>query len=200
MPTVKRAGGARATLLSAFLSGFLALGVSTHSVSAAELGPFFPLPNSLSVSGSPKDALLKIQSSWLQNGLDNIKKARTQAADELDKGKAGGAKPEQIAALEDKLKKLDADSADAAKELELANDTSPSREIQVERKRLFLLALNQWINELNHLATEQMKIAIMTDGAEAMVAQNRNFQLSQQADDLENAKQDTTIVNWATAR
>jgi hypothetical protein len=45
-----------------------------------------------------------------------------------------------------------------------------------------------------------MKIAILKDGAEAQVAQNRNFQLSQQADDLEKAKQDSSITNWGASR
>ena len=59
-----------------------------------------------------------------------------------------------------------------------------------------MLNLNQWINELNHLATEQMKIAIMSDGAEAMTAQARNYQLSEQADNLEKAKRDPSMENW----
>jgi hypothetical protein len=200
MSAMKRAGGARAALMGAILCGFLSFGVSTQTAFAAKLGPYFPIPNSLGFSGSPKDALLKIQSSWLQNGLDNLKKARAQAGGEVEKGKAGGATPEQIAALEEKIKTLDADIEATTKELEIANDTTDSKEVQFERKRLFLLALNQWIIELDHLATEQMKIAILKDGAEALVAQNRNFQYSQQADDLEKAKQDSTITNWGASR
>jgi hypothetical protein len=68
--------------------------------------------------------------------------------------------------------------------------------VQGPRKDKLLLNLNQWINELNHLATEQMKIAIMKDGNEALAAQNRNFQLSEQADNLEKAKRDPSIENW----
>ena len=200
MSAMKRAGGARAALMGAILCGFLGFCVSTQPAFAAKIGPYFPIPNSLSFSGSPKDALLKIQSSWLQRGLDNLKKARAQAGDEIEKGKAGGATAEQTAALEEKIKTLDADIEATAKEIEIANDATDSKEVQFERKRLFLLHLNQWINELDHLATEQMKIAILKDGAEAQVAQNRNFQLSQQADDLEKAKQDSSITNWGASR
>ena len=43
---------------------------------AAELGPYFPLPGNLSVSGkTPREGLLKLQENWLKNGLDNLAKA-----------------------------------------------------------------------------------------------------------------------------
>ena len=85
-------------------------------------------------------------------------------------------------------------------ELALSDNNDSSHEIQAERKRKLLLHLNQWINELNRLATEQMKIAIMKDGAEAMAAQNRNYQLSEQADNLEKAKRDPSFEDWGTTK
>ena len=86
--------------------------------------------------------------------------------------------------------------ADTKAELALATNADPQHDIQIERKNKLMLNLNQWINELNRLATEQMKIAILKDGNEAMAAQNRNYQLSEQADNLEKAKQDPSIENW----
>ena len=95
------------------------------------------------------------------------------------------------------VKKLDGMLAETEEELALSENNDSSHEIQRERKRKLMLHLNQWINELNRLATEQMKIAILKDGAEAMAAQNRNYQLSEQADNLEKAKSDPSITDWA---
>lgn len=197
----KQTVGVRAALIGAALCGFVGgfAGLGASSASAAKLGPYFPIPNGFAVSGSPKEALLRIQEDWLKSGVDNLKKARAEAADQLEKAKAEG-KADQVAQLEEKTKKLDEELDAAVKELEIASDASPSHEVQAERKRLFLLNLNQWINELNRLATEQMKIAILKDGMEAQLAQNRNFQLSQQADDLEKLKHDQTIEDWAAKR
>ena len=100
------------------------------------------------------------------------------------------------AAIEEKIKIIDKAIADTKTELALATNADPQHEIQIERKNKLMLNLNQWINELNRLATEQMKIAILKDGNEAMAAQNRNYQLSEQADNLEKAKQDPSIENW----
>ncbi|MBI1980345.1 MAG: hypothetical protein HYS63_02025 [Methylocystis sp.] len=162
---------------------------------AAQLGQYFPIPNSLSISGAPRDSLLKLQSKWLQNGLDNLKKARAEAEAALEKAKSGAA--DQLAAAEENVKKLDGMIAETEEELALSENNDSSHEIQRERKRKLMLHLNQWINELNRLATEQMKIAILKDGAEAMTAQNRNYQLSEQADNLEKAKTDPSIIDWA---
>jgi hypothetical protein len=183
------------------LLGAALLCLSGVSAGAATVGPYFPVPNTFNMStGSPRDALLKIEENWLENGIGNLKKARTETEAALEKAKAASAKPEEISALEEKIKKLDADIETTSKELELANDTSASQEVQTERKRQFLLAVNSWINELNHLATEQMKIAILKDGMEAQVAQNRNYTLSEQADALERAKHDITVEQWAVKR
>ncbi len=162
---------------------------------AAQLGQYFPIPNSLTISGVPRDSLLKLQSKWLQNGLDNLKKARTEAEAALEKAKAGAT--DQVGAAEESLKKIDAMITEAQEELALSDNNDASHDIQRERKRKLMLHLNQWINELNRLATEQMKIAIMKDGAEAMAAQNRNYQLSEQADNLEKSKTDASITDWA---
>jgi hypothetical protein len=162
---------------------------------AAQLGQYFPIPNSLSISGVPRDSLLKLQSKWLQNGLDNLKKARAEAEAAVEKAKSGAA--DQLAAAEENLKKIDGMIEQTQEELALSDNNDSSHEIQRERKRKLMLNLNQWINELNRLATEQMKIAIMSDGAEAMTAQHLNFQLSEQADNLEKAKTDPSIMDWA---
>ncbi len=172
------------------------LGASFASpAAAAQLGQYFPIPNSLSISGVPRDSLLKLQSKWLQNGLDNLKKARTEAEAALEKAKAGAT--DQVAAAEENLKKIDEMIAQTQEELALSDNNDSSHEIQTDRKRKLMLHLNQWINELNRLATEQMKIAILKDGAEAMTAQHRNYQLSEQADNLEKAKTDPSILDWA---
>lgn len=162
---------------------------------AAQLSQYFPIPNSLSISGVPRDSLLKLQSKWLQNGLDNLKKARADSEAAVEKAKSGAA--DQLAAAEENLKKLDEMITQTQAELALSENNDSSREIQSERKQKLMLHLNQWINELNRLATEQMKIAILSDGAEAMTAQHRNYQLSEQADNLEKAKTDPSILDWA---
>ena len=167
---------------------------------AAKLGPYFPLPKSFPLSGPGKQALLKIQADWLQNGLENLRKAEKETTDALEKAKADNAKPEDVAKLEEKLKTLDADIKATEEEIAIENNDTGPKEEQAERKRLFMLNVNQWINELGRLATEQLKIAIMKDGAEAMVAENRHAQLSEQADAIERAKNDTTVVNWAISR
>jgi hypothetical protein len=195
MSVGKHAVGVRGTLMRVALCGLLGAGLGASPAFAAKIGPNFPIPNGFPMTGSVKDSLLKIQELWLKDGIENLRKARAEA----DKSKAS-AKPEETAALDEKLKKFDADIEATQKELEIATNDSPEHEVQRERKRLFLLNLNQWINELNHLATQQMKKAIMSDGAEAEMAQNRNYQLSQQADDLEKAKHDITIEDWAATR
>jgi hypothetical protein len=167
----------------AALAGALMLGASAFSAAAAEIGPYFPLPNSFAISGSAKDSLLRLMNSWLSDGLEKLKKARAEAG-----------------IPEDKAKALDQQIENVTKEQAIIADDSASKDVQRERKRVFLLNLNRWINGLNKAATEQMKIAIMSDGAVALTAQNRNYQLSQQADDLENSKRDPSIDSWAVDR
>lgn len=190
----KKHAGVRAALAIATLCGGLALGPAPASAQAVKISPYFPVPSAFNMNGVMRDALLGVQASWLKNGLDNLKKAQTEAQAAVEKAKGGA--QDALAAAEAKLKAIDDQIVETEKEIAVANDNSPSRDVQGERKRHFLLHLNQWINELNHLATEQMKIAIMKDGAEAMVAQNRNYQLSEQADALEKAKHDPSIENW----
>jgi hypothetical protein len=192
----KTAGARRTLALLGLLASNIWLGaIFAPPAAAAQLGQYFPIPNSLSISGVPRDSLLKIQSKWLQNGLDNLKKARAEAEAALEKAKSGAT--DQVGAAEESLKKIDAMIAETEEELALSDNNDSSHDIQRERKRKLMLNLNQWINELNHLATEQMKIAILKDGAEAMAAQNRNYQLSEQADNLEKAKTDQSILDWA---
>jgi hypothetical protein len=167
---------------------------------AAKIGPYFPLPKSFPLSGPGKPALLKIQAEWLLNGLDNLQKAQKETAAALEKAKGDNAKPEDVAKLEEKLKSLDADIKATEEEIAIENNDTGTKEEQAERKRLFMLNVNQWINELGRQATEQLKIAILKDGMEAQVAENRHAQLSEQADAIERAKNDTTVVNWAISR
>ena len=167
---------------------------------AAKLGPYFPLPKSFPLSGPGKTALLKIQADWLQNGLENLQKAEKETTAALEKAKADNAKPEDVAKLEEKLKTLDADIKATEEEIAIENNDTGPKEEQAERKRLFMLNVNQWINELGRLATEQLKIAILKDGMEAQVAENQHARLSEQADAIERAKNDTTVVNWAISR
>lgn len=188
--------GVRSALIAATICGALSFGAATQTAYAAKLGPYFPLPNSFNIVGAPKEGLLKLQSNWLENGLDNLKKARAKTADELEKAQAASAKPEQTAALEEKIKGLDADIDATTKELELANDTTPGKETQGERKRLFLLNVNQWLNELGRLATQQLKIAILKDGMEAQVAQSQHLAITETADKLEKALHDQTVEIW----
>jgi hypothetical protein len=167
---------------------------------AAKLGPYFPLPKSFPLSGPGKTALLKIQADWLQNGLENLRKAQTETTAALEKAKAENGKPEDVAKLEEKLKTLDADIKATEEEIAIENNDTGTKEEEAERKRLFMLNVNQWINELGRLATEQLKIAILKDGMEAQVAENQHARLSEQADAIERAKNDTTVVNWAIRR
>jgi len=167
---------------------------------AAKLGPYFPLPKSFPLSGPGKTALLKIQADWLQNGLENLQKAEKETTAALEKAKADNAKPEDVAKLEEKLKTLDTDIKATEEEIAIENNDTGPKEEQAERKRLFMLNVNQWINELGRQATEQLKIAIMKDGMEAQVAENQHARLSEQADAIERAKNDTTVVNWAISR
>ena len=185
---------ARGRVVLAALAIGGSLGVFLTPAQAAPLGEYFPAPNGFNLNGVAKDALLSAEATWLQDGLDNLAKAKKETEAALEKAKGGA--QDQAAALEEKLKKIDKLAEDAKEELALAKNTDSDRTVQGPRKDKLLANLNQWINELNHLATEQMKIAIMKDGNEALAAQNRNYQLSEQADNLEKAKRDPSIENW----
>jgi hypothetical protein len=166
-----------------------------------KIGPNFPLPENTAVSGTPRDSLLKQAEDWLETGFKNLEKARKVTAEALDKAKAADAKPQDIAALDEKLKKLDADIASTKEDLELVSDDNDlSKERQRERKRVLILIVDQWINEIGRLATQQLKAAVLGDGLQAEIAQNRHIQLSEQADALERAKHDASIENWVIAR
>jgi hypothetical protein len=191
---ITKTASLRTALAAALFAGALGLAPAQ----AAKLGPYFPIPNGFNLNGIARDALLTIQSNWLNRGLDNLNKAKKEADEALEKGKGGA--PDQVAALEAKVKELDKAIEDTKAEIALATDTSASHEIQKERKAKLLLNLNQWINELNRLATEQMKIAIMSDGAVALTAEKMNHQYSQYADDLEQAKRDPSVDDWATKK
>jgi len=169
---------------SALVAGGLGLCAPAQ---AAKLGPYFPIPNGFNLNGIARDALLNIQASWLRNGLDNLEKAKKEADAAFEKDKS--------AAAEAKVKDLDKQIEDTKAEIALASDTTPG-EAQKARKDKLLTNVNQWINELDRMATEQMKIAIMSDGGAAMTAEKMNQQYSQFADDLQHAKRDPSIENW----
>lgn len=192
MNLTKATAAGRALLFATLLCGTAVF--ANSAARAAVIGPYFPLPNGFNLTGVAKDSLLNIQSTWLQSGLDNLAKARKEADANLEKAKSSA--QDQVTAIEEKIKAIDTTIADTKVELTLATNADPQHQIQIERKNKLMLNLNQWINELNRLATEQMKIAILKDGNEAMAAQNRNYQLSEQADNLEKAKQDPSIENW----
>lgn len=185
-----KTAGVRSALAACLLVG--ALGVAAPA-DAAKLGPYFPIPNGFNLNGIARDALLNIQASWLKNGLDNLEKAKKEADAALEKAKGGAA--DQVAAAEAKVKDLDKQIEDARAEIAVAADTTPG-EAQKARKDKLLTNVNQWINELDRLATEQMKIAIMSDGGVAMTAEKLNHQYSTFADDLQKAKRDASVENW----
>ncbi|PPD43913.1 MAG: hypothetical protein CTY15_08730 [Methylocystis sp.] len=180
----------RASLAAAALAGVLA----AAPAQAAKLGPYFPIPNGFNLNGVARDSLLAIQSNWLKNGLDNLEKARKEADAALEKAKGGA--QDQAAAAEQKVKDLDKLIEDTKAEIAIATNSDASLEVQRERKNKLLANVNQWINELDHMATEQMKIAIMSDGGAAMTAEKLNHQYSQAADDLQHAKRDNSVESW----
>jgi len=183
---------------AALLLGALLLGAPAQ---AAKLGPFFPLPGNFTLSGNtPKDSLLKLQATWLQNGLDNLEKAKKETSAALEKAKAENAKPEQLAGLEGKLKGVEADIAATKEEIELGDDSAGGFERQTERKRNLLMNVNQWIRELSRQATQALKEAILKDGMEAQVAQNQHYSLTEQSDALERAEHDVSVEQWAVSR
>ncbi|WP_244613428.1 hypothetical protein [Methylosinus sp. Ce-a6] len=145
---------------------------------AVEISPFFPLPNSFDVNGSAKDSLLAQQISWLEDGIAAIEKARAAAT------------------AQDKIAELDAQLAAATKERDILKGAAVGREGELAQKNLVVSNLNRWINALARKATEQLKIAILKDGAERDAAERRHIQLSQQADDLEKLKHDPSFEAW----
>jgi hypothetical protein len=190
MSFINKTAGRRVALAVAMVVGALAAGVPAQ---AAKLGPYFPIPNGFNLTGVAKESLLAIQANWLKNGLDNLEKAKKEADAALEKAKGGAA--DQVAGLEGKIKDLDKLIEDTKAEIAIASDTTPGA-IQKDRKDKLLTNVNQWINELDRMATEQMKIAIMSDGGVAMTAEKLNHQYSSFADDLQKAKRDVSVENW----
>ncbi|HMK89750.1 MAG TPA: hypothetical protein VK446_08980 [Methylocystis sp.] len=178
-----------------------ALALTTHAVAVQKLGPYFPMPAELAVTGNARETLLRMTADWLKTGLQNLDKAQQQTSDALEAAKGANGKPEDISALETKLKSLDADIAATKEDIALATDEKDlSKERQRERKRLMILVVDQWINEIGRQATQQLKRALLLDGKEAEIAENRHIQLSEQADALERAKHDVSIENWVISR
>lgn len=177
MSVITKFAGLRPALAATLVAGALGFAAPAQ---AAKLGPYFPIPNGFNLTGVARDSLLNIQASWLKNGLDNLEKARKEA---------------EAAHDEAKVKDLDKQIEDTKAEIAIASDTTPGP-TQKERKDKLITNVNQWINELDHMATEQMKIAIMSDGGAAMTAEKLNHQYSTFADDLQKAKRDASVENW----
>ena len=167
----------RLALAAASIAGAFAF---VGPAQAAKLGPNFPVPSYINISGPGRDALLSLEESWLKRGIDNLEKAKKEADAAHDEAKA---------------KDLGKEIEETKAELALALDKTPGP-VQKARKDKLLLNVNQWINQFERLATEQMKIAIMSDGGAAMTAEKMNQQYSQFADDLQHAKRDASVENW----
>lgn len=101
-----------------------------------------------------------------------------------------------LVAAPDKLAELDAQLAAAVKERDILKSDATGRDAELARKNLVVSNINRWINGLARKATEQLKIAILKDGAERDAAERRHIQLSQQADDLEKVKHEPAFEAW----
>lgn len=156
---------------------------------AVEISPYFPLPNSFDTKGVVKDSVLEQQIAWLNDGLAALEKARQETQAQLEKNASD-------AALQDKLKSLEGQTAAAAKERDVLTSDAAGKEAELARKNIVVGNLNKWINALARKATEQLKIAILKDGVERDAAERRHIQLSGQADELEKLKHDPSFEAW----
>lgn len=156
---------------------------------AVEIGPYFPLPNSFDVKGSAKDSMLDQQISWLKDGVAALEKAKQETQEQLQKNSSD-------AALQEKLKGLEAQYAAEVKERDILTSDEIGKDIELQRKSVVVNNINRWLNALGRKATEQLKIAILKDGAERDMAERRHIQLTMQADELEKLKHDSTFEVW----
>lgn len=184
MPSKIQKIGLGAAVVSALLVG--AAGLPARAI---EISPYFPLPNSFDVKGVAKELLLEQQISWLKEGIAALDKARQETQAQLEKNSSD-------AALQEKLKALDAQLTTAVKERDILTSDAVGKEAELARKSVVVTNLNRWINALARKATEQLKIAILKDGAERDAAERRHMQLSAQADDLEKVKHDPSVEAW----
>lgn len=175
--------------LGAAVVSALLIGAAGLPARAIEVGPYFPLPNSFDLKGPVKESLVEQQVSWLNEGIAALEKARHETQAQLEKNSAD-------AALQDKLKGLDAQYATAVKERDILTSDAIGKDAELARKSVVVTNLNRWINALARKATEQLKIAILKDGAERDAAERRHMQLSAQADDLEKVKHDPSVEAW----
>lgn len=181
---------ARTSAASAAVFLALLFSMAAPPARAADVGPYFPLPQFFDTKGdSVKDSLLAQELDWLKSGIARLDKARQETREAADKNK-------NDAALAEKLKTLDEQYAEAVKERDTLMKDDLSKEAQLEQKRVFMLNLNKWINAVGKKATEALKIAILKDGLERDEAEHRHIYLSQQADDLEKAKHHQSIETW----
>ncbi|MBI1868572.1 MAG: hypothetical protein HYS06_09815 [Methylocystis sp.] len=178
------ASGKHKSVSAAFFGGLVWCALTGPALSV-NVGPYFPVPQYFTMSGSAKDALLKLQDAWLQSGIAALKKARAEAA----------AQPPSEA-VEQKIKDLDDQLAAATKEAELAANEEGMRDVQLERKRALLANVVRWANALDKLATEQLKLTLLKDGAERDEAERMNRLYASQAEQLETARTDPSIEAW----
>ncbi|MBY6241860.1 hypothetical protein [Methylosinus sp. Sm6] len=153
---------------------------------AVEISPFFPLPNYFEKT---KTDLLEQQTSWLADGVKAIDKARAETQEKLDKTPGD-------AALTARLAELDKQKAAAVRELDILKSDAAGKEADALRKDIVVANINRWINALSRQATEQLKIAILSDGLQRDVAERRHIQLNGQADELERAKHTSSFEGW----
>ena len=79
---------ARGRVVLAALAIGGSLGVFLTPAKAAPLGEYFPVPNGFNLTGIAKDSLLSTETTWLQDGLDNIAKAKKETEAALEKAKS----------------------------------------------------------------------------------------------------------------
>lgn len=155
---------------------------------AADVGPYFPLPNYFDTKN--KDEILEQATSWLKDGIAALEKARRETQEQLDKNSSD-------AALQEKLKAIDAQLSSAVKERDILTSDAVGREAELERKEITVTIINKWINAVGRKATEAMKTAILKDGLERDAAERRHIQLAGQADELEKVKHHSSFQAWA---
>lgn len=156
---------------------------------AVDISPYFPLPNSFDTKGVVKESLLEQQIAWLNDGLAALNKAHQETQVQLEKNSSDSA-------LQEKLKSIEAQTATATKERDILTSDAAGKDAELARKSVVVNNINKWINALGRKATEQLKIAILKDGAERDAAERRHIQLSTQADELEKIKHDSSVEAW----
>jgi hypothetical protein len=182
MPSNIKKGG----FAAAAICVLLAIGVGSPA-RAADVGPYFPLPNYFDTKN--KDEILEQVTTWIKDGISALEKAKRETQEQLDKNGSD-------AALQEKLKSIDAQIESAVKERDILTSDAIGKEAELQRKNVTTVIINKWINAVSRKATEALKIAILKDGLERDAAERRHIQLSGQADELERVKHHSTYEAW----